>query len=161
MGNIKKRIKIAFRQKSNKDKNKLLNWSIRFLTKSKFHHVELIINDTWISSSNTSGGFRIRPLEPIKQEDPRYIYHDLGSVELTSEQDEIITRFMENQLDSEYDYSGIIFSQLFPFSKHSKRRWFCSEIVTKLLQLHLVEETLELTPSEISPGDLAKVFKVE
>ena len=161
MGNIKKRIKIAFRQKSNKDKNKLLNWSIRFLTKSKFHHVELIINDTWISSSNTSGGFRIRPLEPINQEDSRYIYHDLGLVKLTSEQDEIISRFMENQLGSEYDYSGIIFSQLFPFSKHSRTRWFCSEIVTKLLQLHLIEETLDLIPNEVSPGDLAKLFNVE
>ena len=120
----------------------------------------LIIDDTWISTSSSTG-FTMRPLEPIKQEDTRYVYHDLGLVKITSEQDRIITRFIENQLDSEYDYSGIIFSQLFPFSKHSKRRWFCSEIVTKLLQLHLIEETLELTPSEISPGDLAKVFKVE
>ena len=159
MRNIKKRIRIAFRQKSGKDS--IVNKIIRFLTKSRFHHVELIINDTWISSSNTSGGFRIRPLEPIKQEDTRYIYYDLGLIELTSEQDEIISRFMENQLDSEYDYSGIIFSQLFPFSKHSRTRWFCSEIVTKLLQLHLIEETLDLIPNEVSPGDLAKLFNVE
>ena len=158
MRNIKKRIRIAFRQKSGKDS--IINKIIRFLTKSRFHHVELIIDDTWISTSSSTG-FTMRPLEPIKQEDTRYVYHDLGLVKITSEQDRIITRFIENQLDSEYDYSGIIFSQLFPFSKHSKRRWFCSEIVTKLLQLHLVEETLELTPSEISPGDLAKVFKVE
>lgn len=158
MRNIKKRIRIAFRQKSGKDS--IVNKIIRFLTKSRFHHVELIIDDTWISTSSSTG-FTMRPLEPIKQEDTRYVYHDLGLVKITSEQDRIITRFIENQLDSEYDYSGIIFSQLFPFSKHSKRRWFCSEIVTKLLQLHLVEETLELTPSEISPGDLAKVFKVE
>ena len=158
MNNKKKRIRIAFRQKSGKDS--IINKIIRFLTKSRFHHVELIIDDTWISTSSSTG-FTMRPLEPIKQEDTRYVYHDLGLVKITSEQDRIITRFIENQLDSEYDYSGIIFSQLFPFSKHSKRRWFCSEIVTKLLQLHLVEETLELTPSEISPGDLAKVFKVE
>ena len=158
MGNIKKRIRIAFRQKSGKDS--IVNKIIRFLTKSRFHHVELIIDDTWISTSSSTG-FTMRPLEPIKQEDTRYVYHDLGLVKITSEQDRIITRFIENQLDSEYDYSGIIFSQLFPFSKHSKRRWFCSEIVTKLLRLHLVEETLELTPSEISPGDLAKVFNVE
>ena len=158
MRNIKKRIRIAFRQKSGKDS--IINKIIRFLTKSKFHHVELIIDDTWISTSSSTG-FTMRPLEPIKQEDTRYVYYDLGLVKITSEQDRIITRFIENQLDSEYDYSGIIFSQLFPFSKHSRTRWFCSEIVTKLLQLHLIEETLDLIPNEVSPGDLAKVFNVE
>ena len=158
MRNIKKRIRIAFRQKSGKDS--IVNKIIRFLTKSRFHHVELIIDDTWISTSSSTG-FTMRPLEPIKQEDTRYVYHDLGLVKITSEQDRIITRFIENQLDSEYDYSGIIFSQLFPFSKHSRTRWFCSEIVTKLLQLHLIEETLDLIPNEVSPGDLAKVFNVE
>ena len=158
MRNIKKRIRIAFRQKSGKDS--IVNKIIRFLTKSRFHHVELIIDDTWISTSSSTG-FTMRPLEPIKQEDTRYVYHDLGLVKITSEQDRIITRFIENQLDSEYDYSGIIFSQLFPFSKHSRTRWFCSEIVTKLLQLHLIEDTLDLIPNEVSPGDLAKVFNVE
>lgn len=161
MDTIKKRIKIAFRQKNEKDKNWLYNWFVRFLTNSKFHHVEMIIDNTWISSSMSSGGFRIRPLEPINQEDKRYVYYDLGMIELTSKQNEIIDRFMNKQIGSEYDYSGIIFSQLFPFSKHSRRRWFCSEIVTKLLQLHLVDETLNLIPNEISPGDLAKVFEVE
>ncbi len=132
--------------------------AICFLTKSKIYHVELIIDDLWISADSPMG-VTINPLQPEKHEYWEYV--NLGTRSILERDYEIIMEYIKNMKNRKYDYLGIIFSQLFPFRIHDHKKLFCSEIVIKILKLFLVKEVLELVPQTISPKDLAKIFGLE
>lgn len=138
------------------DKNK--SWVgkvISFWTRSVYYHVELILDKYWISSNADEKGVTIKELKPLKY---NWEYKDLGTITLTEEQYHKIISFIESQRSKKYDWLGIIFSQTFPFKWHSRNKWFCSEIVTKILQLLLVEEVINKDPTDMSPADIAKLF---
>jgi hypothetical protein len=80
---------------------------------------------------------------------------------LTGGQYDIVMDWLATIEGKPYDWRGIILTQIFPLRFQSKDKWFCSELVTKVLQLLLVKETLDLEPHLVSPGDLAKLFNIE
>lgn len=162
----KVKLTLAFRKKTPNDKTtfftKMLNNTILFVTRSKYYHVEIIIDDVWVSSSWNRGGFSIRPLRPIDEsKDTRYDYVHLPEREVTVQSYDTIMEFIKSQEGTKYDVLGIILSQLIPLKFHSRSRWFCSEAVTKILQLFLNKDALPLEPQEVNPGTLAKLYGLE
>lgn len=126
-------------------------------TKSNYSHVEIIINKDWISSVEGKG-VHIKPLKPKKDE---YDYLDLGTVSVTSEQHSTLYTWLYRQNNKKYDTTGILFSQILPLRLDNRDKWFCSELVTKILQILMFKEVVDFYPHLTSPGDLAKVFKIE
>ena len=135
---------------------KLSAESIKYWDSSKYFHIEIIIKDKWIYSG-TEGGIIITELKPLT--DKNYDYYDLTTPNLTTEQEKILFDYIESQKGSGYDWLGIFLSQILPFDRESSDKWFCSEIVAKLLQMMYVEEFLDKKPNTLSPADIFNIIK--
>lgn len=146
-------LKIAFKRLNSE--TGFFGKTICKVTNSIYYHVEIIIDDLWVSADSPMG-VTIRPLEPVQHENWTYV--DLGTRELLLEDYDIIMRYIEKQRGKGYDYLAIILSQLIPLKMHSKNKLFCSELVVLILKLFLVEEVLDLVPQSTSPKDLARLF---
>jgi len=129
---------------------------IKWRTKSKYYHSEIVINDMWISALDYRG-FRMNKLRPLTD---LYDYHEFY-VTVTDKQYSDLMEWLEEQVGKGYDWYGLVISQIFKIGLDNKNKWICSEIVTKVLQLLGVKITFDLVPIMTSPGDLAKLFKVE
>ena len=154
--NKKLDVKLAFKL-TDRANGSLVGKVIGWWTNSLAYHVEIIVGDNWISSNAEHGGVTINPLRTLKE---TWMYHDLGKIEVTEKQYSDFLDFIDSQKGKKYDWLGIILSQTIPFNWHSKNKWFCSEITTKLLQLLLVRETFDLDPNDVSPADLARLFNI-
>ncbi len=148
-------IKIAFKRV--KSDSGFYSKLISKWTNSPFYHCEIIIDNKWISAVEGKG-ITINNLKPLNN---NWDYKDLGIVDVCDKQYIEIFNWIERQTNKKYDWSGIIFSQVLPLRFHSSSKWFCSEIVTKLLQLFVVKESLDLEPHLTSPGDIARIFEVK
>lgn len=147
-------VKLAFKLYE-KSKCSFIGNLISLWTNSKYYHVELIVDDKWISSNAEAGGITISPLRTLNF---NWDYYDLGEILVTEEQYDNLMDFINSESNCKYDYMGIVFSQVLPFRYHSETKWFCSEIVSKLLQLLLVPEFNSIEPNRMSPADIAKIF---
>lgn len=148
-------IKLAFKRiNSNSD---LLEKAIGKWTKSKYSHVEIIIGTKWISSL-PGKGVHVLDLLPLNN---TWDYHDLGKLRLSELQYNTLITWVKQQDGKDYDWVGIFFSQILPLQMNDTDDWFCSEYVTKILQLIGLLEVQDLQPNLVSPGKLAKVFKLE
>ena len=148
-------ITIAFKKIDKKSKfySKLITkW-----TDSNYYHCEIIIDNVWISATEGKG-VTINELLPLKD---TWDYFKIDELTITSEQAIIINTWIYAQSDKKYDWLGIALAQVLPFKYHNDKKWFCSELVTKILQLHLIPKVLDLEPHLVSPGDLAKIFNLE
>ena len=147
-------IRLAFKW-YDKKKSGFIGWLISVFTNSIYYHVEIIIDKIWISSNPDSGGITIGELKTLNS---NWDYCHVGVVEITEKQYLNLMHFISEQKGTKYDWMGIILSQFLPFKFHSKKKWFCSEIVTKLLQLVIVPTVNNVEPVEMSPKDLAVLF---
>ena len=145
-------ITLAFK-KVNKDTSvigKIISW----WTKSQYHHVEIIVDGNWISSDSDTGVV-VRELKPFKD---NWDYIKLPPIGICNNHYSFLNNYINNLNGGKYDWKGIIFSQTIPLGLHNKDKWFCSELVTKLLQLMLVEEVIDIDPNLVSPRDLYDIF---
>ena len=150
--NIKLELTLAFRKV---DKTDIADQLISFWTKSKYVHVELIMDNMWISSNLK--GVHIKELTPLKD---TYDYHNLEVI-ITHDQYVNIVKWIYKQNGKTYDRLGIYLSQFIPLRIDNRNKWFCSELVTKILQMLNVVEVQDNYPFLTSPADLARTFKVE
>ena len=149
-------IKIAFKKIiHNSD---IVGKVIGKITKSNYCHCEIIINDIWVSS-NSKEGVTIK--ENFLYDSIEWEFYDFPVIEIMERDYNIIMDYIRKQDDKNYDFLGIILSQLVPISVHNRNKYFCSELSTKVLQLFLIEEVMDLIPNNTSPGDLAKIFNME
>ena len=128
---------------------------VKFGTKSEFFHVETAIDDKWISA-NTSYGIEIHELKPINKK--HYDYYKIEVPDLTIDQKEKFWRYINKQVGSGYDWKGIYLTQFIKLDWESESKWFCSEIVTKILQLLYVEDFLDKKPNKLSPGAVFEII---
>jgi len=129
---------------------------VKFGTRSQYFHVEMAINNKWISA-NTSRGIELFELTELHND--HYDYYELDVDELTDIQYKKFWKYIESQSGSGYDWMGIFLTQFINLDWESKSKWFCSEIVTKILQLLYVEEFLDCKPNRISPREIFDVVK--
>ena len=104
------------------------NWVdkvVRWWTKSQYSHVEVIVGDTWISSSPRDGGVRSMRMESYNAE-----HWDIIGYPGVSASD--VFDLFRNTKGSKYDFIGILFSQVLPIGLHSNTKWYCSEWAAEL-----------------------------
>jgi hypothetical protein len=139
-------ITVAFYKGQETLSDKLVSW----WTNSKYSHVEIIIGDNWITSHPTDGVRKILN-EQIYLDCWDFIRiptHNCNTI------DNIVNKYIDEQLGLTYDWIGIIFSQFIKLGIDSNTKWFCSEFVTKILQLYLITEVLDVKPNKVNPGYL-------
>lgn len=115
------RVKLAFYKGEGDWVDKLIRW----WTKSQYSHVEVVVGDTWISSSPRDGGVRSMRMETYNTEHWDIIdYPGVSTVDVF----DLFRRTKGN----DYDFIGILFSQVLPLGIQSKSKWYCSEWAAKL-----------------------------
>ena len=152
---------IAFKKEVNDDSSlftKISSKAISWWTKHPYYHCELIIKDKWISSHPDLGGVRVLTLDKLR---PTWDYYEINLPDITKEQEEILWGFLQEQINTGYDWKGIFLSQFVKIGLNSDQKWFCSEIVVKLLQLMYCKTLLDIVPNKISPADLFKILEKE
>ena len=144
---------VAFKHKADSEKaflDRMMSKAIQFWTKSKYYHTEIVIDKTWVSAIPNKGV----SLNKVSLDfSPNWEYLTL-TVEVTEQQQALISKYVLDQAGCKYDWSGIFWSQFIKLGAQSDSKWFCSELVTKILQLYLVPEVLEEIPHKVSPAGL-------
>lgn len=133
-----------------KGKGTWLDAVIRWVTRSPYSHVELILDPTdkgndgeslCFSSSARDGGVRVKRIKLNPD------HWDIQTIEWPV--GDHIERLFANLAGSKYDYWGLLFSQFFNWRRHSKTRWFCSEVIAFALGVPQGQR--------YSPGDLSEL----
>ena len=134
-------------------KGDIVDSAIAWWTSSKFTHIEIIVENKWISSGPTHGGVYMQELRPLK-DTWTYIEVDVdGRVKNT------VNRFIQAQEGKKYDWGGILWNQFFRTEREDNQdRWFCSEIVAEILIRFRAKGIIE-DSVQYSPGDLWTIYK--
>lgn len=129
--------------------SRVLDGCIRFATRGRFSHVELIsghVNYGWCancySASGRDGGVRIKRIQ-LSQDSWELVYIDQDHVQPV--------QFITDRLGAKYDYAGIVFSHFLAFGRHNPDKWFCSEICAAALGVRM--------PERISPQLLYNIVQ--
>lgn len=145
---------LKFNKKGSPWYGKIIGW----WTNSPYYHVELIMfNKYWISA-NPEDNVYIRPLDPLKDS---WDYVELKPLKVSREQLEKVVKYINLQNGKKYDFLGIVFSQVFKWSIGSDKKWFCSELATKILNMLGCELYFTQAPQNYSPGDMFNKVKEE
>ena len=123
-------------------------WLIKIWTNSPYFHVELIIDDKWITSNFDIGGVSVRKLRPFK-DTWEYI-----NVEVDEKYLPDVWEFIYKEEGSKYDWCGIVCAQIIGLNHHTKSRWFCSEFVTQVLKTFNHPDYIDVNPVRMTPGDI-------
>lgn len=144
-------IKIAFFKGGNK---KPLHRFIRWWTKSKYSHVELLLNDeTWVS---------ISPFIRARVEAKIVLNHDDGDWDfiefmISESQLHALKDFIAETTGDGYDWPGMLLSQIMPFIIKSRNKWYCSSWIFAAicyagiikLRSTKIYETPDLNPAKL------------
>lgn len=142
-------IRLAF-QKKTKSFN-LMAWLIKIWTRSPYFHVELVIEDKWVTSNSDVGGVVVRDLKPFK-DSWDYVNVDVNETQLLN-----VWYFIWQENGSAYDWCGIFCAQVLGLNHHNPREWFCSEFVSEVLKQFKHPEFIDVNPIVMNPGDIYKL----
>ena len=132
---------------------KIIKWG----TRSDFFHVEIAVNNKWIGA-HTETGIEVHDFEESHR-NPLFEYYVLEIDDLTDKQIGKFWEFVHGEVGTGYDWKGIYLTQVLHLDWESKDRWFCSEIVTKMLQMLFVEGFLDTKPNRLSPQDVYDILR--
>lgn len=113
--------------------DKVMTLAVMIWTLGKYSHCELIKTNghdddpsqwEWYSASAFNEGIVRKKTIAIKEKN--WDIFDLPEFDEDKAFDFIATQF-----GKKYDWTGILLSQFLPFGKHSRKKWFCSEICRK------------------------------
>ena len=155
-------IKIAFFKGSRESR---LHRFIRWWTKSKYSHAELIMPDgvTWVSispflSSRVAARIKTQP-DPDAWD---YLTFPLSWREpVRKYQLQQLYRFIEVTQDSKYDWIGMILSHLSSYVIKRKGKWYCSEWIAHALVYSRVvmwDDINVYDTPDLSPGRLYDIL---
>lgn len=130
---------------------------IKWGTKSEYFHIELALDGKWIGAHTTSG-IEIHEYNP-NHKNSYFDYFELEVDDITVNQREKLWKWIEGEAGAGYDWLGIYLTQFLFMDWESKDKWFCSEIVARILQLLYVEEFIDVKPNRESPADIFKKLK--
>lgn len=117
---------------------------IRWWTGSPYSHCELIMPDgRWLTSSGRDGGVRAKRIELDLEH-----WHLLPLPWANANQ---IEAFFQRTKGLQYDWTGLLLSQLLATAMHSDQRWFCSEFCAAALGFAM--------PQRFSPALLGEVVR--
>ena len=115
---------------------------------NRYTHIELIFED-WqaFSSSELDKWVRFKQID-FKQENWDFI-----DIEVSEKKYNKVLEFCESKTWNEYNWYGIIFAQIFNLNWKWNEDYFCSEIVTRVLQeigLFCTESALFVCPARLA-----------
>ena len=150
------KIKIAFFKGSKKSR---LHRFIRWYTKSKYSHAELILPDgvTWIGISPFKGSI----LKAKHKKHYSELEWDFIELKVTEEQLKVINEFYESTKGAKYDWIGMMLSQCLPFHIKEKEKWYCSEWILYALRISCVVDWKIIKifdQSDLSPSKLHDIL---
>ena len=131
---------------------KIISW----WTQSPYYHVEIILFEKYWISANPDDDVYIRNLAPLKDS---WDYVTLQPLKVSREQLERVVKYINHQNGKPYDFLGILLSQVFNWSIANDRKWFCSEIAVKILNLLGCDLYFTQAPQNYSPGDMYRALK--
>ena len=137
---------------------KIAGWLIKWWTRSKYYHTEILINNTLVTALIKEG---VVVIDIDKKHYMNYISNiaDVQTISVTQLVAKNMLEFSKTQEGLPYDWRGIIYSQFIPLGIENKRERFCSEIGTALLKMTYLVKVLPLNPSEYNPGSLYKAVQ--
>lgn len=97
---------------------------IRFFTKSKVSHCELIFTDELGFSAIPKDGTRFTFIYNF---DDSAVWKTIELPWITLEDEQRIRKFCEQEEGCKYDWSAVLLGRINPLHNH-KSKWFCSEI---------------------------------
>lgn len=138
-----------------KGEGDVLNKIVRWWTKSKYSHAEMILNDqeTWISISPKL----LSKIDSTRKFFASNAEWDFIPLEVNEEQYQTILDFFKETRGSRYDWIGMLFSQFLPFRIKTENRWYCSEWIAYALRIACVVDwrTIKIYErKDLSPGVL-------
>ena len=131
-----------------KGNGNLFDRIVRFWTRSRYSHVEIVIGDFWYTSSPRDGGVVSRRMKGFDSRNWDFVRIST----IPGNKIHIADLFFE-QKGKRYDWLGIFLSQIFPLGVQNPKRWFCSEICAYVLDRSGANH-LEKDYSWYSPGRL-------
>jgi hypothetical protein len=135
-----------------KDKGNFGDTIIRWWTRSLYSHVEMIIEDSWVSSSPSTGGVTILPLHSV-DDSWEYVTVEVDGRHLSQ-----VLRFIEERKDAEYDWWGLFLGNVFGLAVDDRNKFYCSEMMVEILKVFKYEGVESLVSSKTSPGELFKII---
>ena len=134
-----------------KGEGRLHNAIVRRWTDSIYSHAELILPDrtsiTIFPFSLT--GIHRAPFTPQNEDE-----WDFVCVPVTARQLDIIENFYEQTKGQQYDWVGMLASQLVPFHIKHMHRWYCSEWIAYALRragiINGLHEKADMSPEVLS-----------
>jgi hypothetical protein len=141
-------LKLAFKKA---DKG-LMDWAITEWTGGPYTHCAIIFSDgVWYESAPFKGCHFV-----YYTEDSTWTYVDIA---LTVEEENVIRIFCKSKEGSDYDWTGVVLSQILPLSINDPKRFYCSEIIT--ICLHLIGLLNSIKPTATNPANLLRIVKNE
>lgn len=145
--------KLAFKHIPNKGFfSNLISKVIKYKTKSPYFHVELVLDDVWISAAP---GEKVH-INKLQELDKKYAYVD---VKIDGRRLKKVKKFAQEQEGKDYDMLGLIFSQALHKDINNNNKWFCSELVSELLKVAGYDKLLVRGSNLYSPADLYNIFQ--
>jgi hypothetical protein len=144
------KVTLAFRKANKTWLSKLVAW----LTHSKYDHSEIIIGTVWVGA-HFKGGVTTRRVTTPLHRDWDYI-----DVPINPKFNHKAVLFINAVRGNKYDYLGAIVGEglnLPPFNH--KNKYFCSELVTNIMQQFDSAEVKGINPVSISPQELYDLYK--
>ncbi len=139
-----------------KGKGRWHNGVVRDWTNSEYSHAELILPDR---TSITIFPFSLKGIhrEPFNMDNELEEDWDFVCVPVNPHQLSIIEKFYEETKGQQYDWVGMLASQLVPFHIKHERRWYCSEWIAYALRLAGIAQGLH-EESVMSPEVLTRLL---
>lgn len=150
-------ITLAFRHLTEEEKKLKKCWFQKLIckwTKSKYYHVEFILNNYWVSAS-IDDDIYIRKLKPLQHY--KYDYVVLPNKSIAINDLNNIIKYVNSLRGTKYNTLGLFFNQVIGLNIYTNK-YFCSELTAEICELLGYSELYPYTPCQLSPGDLAKIF---
>ena len=153
-------VKLAFKKDSNGIISKLIKW----FTKSKYSHVEIVIPNKhgdfesgyWLSA-NSKKGVRLKPITlPFNTESWDYI-----DVEVDDIRYPLVMKKIEKITQYKYATKDLFLVQMFKLDKmESRKKMFCSESVCEILRAfnETKIQRMGIPCVNFSPEDLYRIY---
>jgi len=145
------RVTLAFRKGTKKH---WISKLIMFFDKSEYDHVEIIIGTAWIGAHIKTGVVVHHLKKPLKDT------WDYIDIEVDRKYNHQAVMFVDGLHNAKYDFYGAIFGELMGITIINQYDdYFCSELVTKILQRFESEPVKDLHAVNVSPQELYNLYK--
>lgn len=121
----------------------LYGYLIKLFTRGLYTHCGIVIGDVLYQAQIFKGVYKQDWIPGM---------WDVVYIDLSEKQQRKVKKFLEKELNSRYDWLGVLHF-VFKFLKPSKKRWFCSELCAKALieagVLNKNEKTIYFSPESL------------